>query len=62
MSENEFARAVGTALAVGVIGPLFWLGVGVLRVRLLASFNRLRERRRARHAQRATAADSRLLQ
>lgn len=34
MDAHDVARAVGTALVVGVIGPLFWLGVGSVSLRL----------------------------
>ena len=47
-------RFLATALIVGVVGPLFWLGVGLLE-------NRLTRLLSDRKAKQAAAANGRLL-
>lgn len=59
--EIDWYRAVGTALIVGFVGPLFWLGVNVLENRIRLSLGRLRDGIRARKAQKAARSDDRLL-
>ena len=44
----DWPRLVGTALVVGIIAPLFWLGVKVLETLIHKSISRLRERFRRR--------------
>lgn len=41
---------LGAALVVGIIAPLFWLGVNVLETRLRALLSREVARRKARAA------------
>lgn len=53
--EIDWYRAVGTALVVSVIGPLFWLGVNVLENRIRLGWTLLRERLRRRHREQAEA-------
>lgn len=57
--EIDWYRAAGTALVVGVIGPLFWLGVGVLENRIRLGLNLLSARFRRWREQ--TNATNRLL-
>ena len=57
----EWVKVVSIALVVGLIGPLFWLGVNVLETKGRASLSRFRQRRRARHAEQAARTDGRLL-
>lgn len=47
----DWYKMAGTALVVGVIGPLFWLGVNVLENKLKGWWS-LRRRQRA-HAKQA---------
>jgi hypothetical protein len=58
----DYVKMICIALVVGFIGPLFWLGVNVLETKGKASFARFRQRRRARHAEKAARADDSLLQ
>lgn len=60
--DIDWYRALGTALVVGIIGPLFWLGVNVLENRIRLLLGRVSDLVRARKAQKATAAKNRLLQ
>ena len=60
--DIDWYRALGTALVVGIIGPLFWLGVNVLENRLRLLLGRVGDLIRARKAQKAAAAKNRLLQ
>lgn len=53
--DIDWYRFFGTALVVGVIGPLFWLGVNVLENRLRLGWALLRERLRRRHREQAEA-------
>jgi hypothetical protein len=57
----DYVKMIGIALVVGFIGPLFWLGVNVLETKGKASFHRLRQRRRARHSEKAARAGDGLL-
>lgn len=50
----SWERMLGTALVVGVIGPLFWLGVNMLE-------NWLKRLVSDRKAKKAATADGRLL-
>lgn len=59
--DHDWYRAAGTALAVGIIGPLFWLGVNVLENRIRLWIGSLRIAIRARQAEKATRAQRRLL-
>lgn len=54
--EVDWYRAVGTALMVSIIGPLFWLGVNVLENRLRLGWTLLRERLRRRNREKTEAA------
>ena len=57
----DYVKMVCIALVVGVIGPLFWLLVGVLENRIRLLLGRLRQRLRARHAEKSARANGRLL-
>lgn len=54
-------KMAAIALVVGVIGPLFWLGVKVFENWLWLSVGRLKDRLRAAKAEKAAAAKQRLL-
>lgn len=60
--DIDWYRALGTALVVGIIGPLFWLGVNVLENRIRLLLGRVSDLVRARKAQKTAAAKNRLLQ
>lgn len=51
MDMADLGKFVGTALVVGVIGPLFWLGVKVLENFIQGRLTLLRQRWRSRHTQ-----------
>lgn len=59
--DHDWYRAAGTALAVGVIGPLFWLGVNVLENQIKLLIGRFRIAFRARQAEKSARASNRLL-
>ncbi len=54
MTEAEWGRFIGTAIVVGIIGPLFWLGVNVLEGKIRRLINE-------RKAKKPAAPDSRFL-
>jgi hypothetical protein len=43
-------KFIATALVVGVVGPLFWLGVKVLENKLKSLADKLSRRRRAKQS------------
>jgi hypothetical protein len=49
----EWEKFLATALVVGVIGPLFWLGVKVLENRLRLLWGLWQQHWRARQAKKA---------
>jgi hypothetical protein len=53
MAGMDWPKAIGLALVIGLIGPLFWLGVNVLE-------SRLKQWLRGRKTQKTTAAERRL--
>lgn len=46
----DASRFLGAAVVVGIIGPLFWLGVNVLEVRLRGLLRKKIAERKARRA------------
>ena len=58
---DEWAKPIGIALVVGVIGPLFWLGVNVFENWLKRSWSRIRPRLRRRHSEQSRTTDGGLL-
>ena len=60
--DVDWYRALGTALVVGVIGPLFWLLVNVLENRIRLLLGRVGGLVRARKAEKTAATKNRLLQ
>lgn len=55
-------KFIGTALVVGIIGPLFWLGVGILENRIQRLVSLIGHRWRCyRAAKQAARAHRRLL-
>lgn len=57
MDYSDWYRAAGTALVVGVIGPLFWLGVGVLENWIRRGLNLLQVRFQRWRREQARARD-----
>lgn len=51
MELADWGKALGIALVVVVIGPLFWLGVKVLENFIQSRITLLRQRWRSRHTQ-----------
>lgn len=49
----DWPKAVGIAIVVGVIGPIFWLGVNIAETKIRLFFSRYQSRRR--HAKQSAA-------